>query len=215
MIRRTRSSTLIVNGIEYNEYPSPGQLVKLMERKWANELLNSGSVRLRKLEYYRRWENDLLGDPNDGEGLYHRRGHPMEAGSINDVYGWCLSLPDIPSTRISLLAHHGGYDCMVRIHAPEEFFRRAQDWLSAHLNGFLLHCGRVNYNRGEEVDEQTLKSQKFHFNVFQKDPRFQDDMEYRMAVTNSTFTSLPGDHLDLALGDCTDIISIEDLPDSA
>jgi len=214
-LTRTQTGTVIVNGIEYSEYPPPQQLVKAMERKWAEQLVGDGLMRLRKLEYYRRWENELLGDPNDGEGLYHLHGHPIQTGSANDVYAWCLSLPIIEHSRLLLLAQNGGYDCMLVIHAPEKFFRKVVTFLSQHRKGFILHCGLVNYNRGEEVDKNTLNSQKFHFNVFQKAPRFKDDKEYRIAITNSTFNRLPNDHLDLLLGDCSDIMSIEALPNKS
>jgi hypothetical protein len=209
---RTQTGTLIVNGIEYNEYPPPRKLVKIMERKWAEEIVRTGSIRLRKIEYYRRWENELLGDPNEGEGLYHLHGHPMQIGSTNDVYVWCLSLPVIEPNRVLLLAKHGGYDCMLVIHSPEKLFREVASFLSQQRNGYILHCGLVNYNRGEEVDKRTLNSQKFHYNIFQKSVRFKDDKEYRISVTNTTFNRLPEDHFDLLLGNCQNILSMEDLP---
>ena len=211
-LTRTQTGTVIVKGIEYNEYPPPQQLVKVMERKWAEQVVSAGSMRLRKLEYYRRWENKLLGDPNDGKGLYHLHGHPMQTGSVNDVYAWSLSLPIIEQSRLLLLAQHGDYDCMLMIHAPKKFFRKVANFLSQCRKGFILHCGLVNYNLGEEIDKKTLNSQKFHYNVFQKSTRFNDDKEFRIAITNSTFNRLPNDHLDLLLGDCSDIMSIEALP---
>ncbi len=212
---RTESGRYITDGIEYNEYPPPQKLVKAMKWERAQQLLNNGLARLHKLEYYRNWENELLGDRNDGEGLYHLDGHRMETGSINDVYALCFSLSVIEESRLLLLAQHGDYDCIVVIHSPEELFKRVQNWLSEHTKGFTLHCGLVNYNRGEEVDKKTLNSQKFHFNVFQKALRFKDDKEYRMAITNSTFSRLPKNYLDLLLGDCSDIISIEALPNKS
>jgi hypothetical protein len=215
MITGTQTGTVLVNGIEYNEYPPPEQLLKVMKRQWAECLLGTGLVRLHKLEYYRRLENELLGDPNDGEGLYHLGGHPIQTGSVNEVYAWCLSLPVIEKGQLLLLAQHGGYDCTVVVRAPEEFFRRVKDWLCKYKKGFQLHCGLVNYNRGEEVDKETLNSQKFNFNVFQKAPRFGDDMEYRISITNWTFKSFQEDHLDLLIGDCSGIMSIERLPDNS
>jgi len=212
---KTQSGTVFVNRIEFNEYPLPQKLVKMMERKWAEAVLKNGLVRLRKLEYYRKWENKLLGDPNDGEGLYHSAGHPIRTGSHNDVYAWCLSLPIIEQSQVLLLAQCGGYDCMVVLHEPEEFFKRVQNYLSKYRKNFTLHCGLVNYNRGVEVDKKTLNSQKFHFNVFQKEARFKNDMEYRMSITNSTFSRLTEVYLDLSLGDCGDIMSIEILPNNS
>jgi len=215
MTTETQADTVLVNGIEYNEYPPPEQLVKVMKREFAEQLISNGLVRLRKLEYYRRWEKGQLGDPNDGKGLYHLDGHPMQTGSVNDVYAWCLALPAIKRDRLLFLAVDGSYDCMIVLRAPEEFLRRVNDWLSEYRKGFWLHCGLVTYNRGEEVDKKALNSQKFHFNVFQKAPRFKNDMEYRMSIINATFQHLQEDYLDLLIGDCSDIMSIEALPDKS
>ncbi len=214
-LTRIQDGSIVANGIRYNEYPPPQLLVKAMERRWAEELVRAGLMRLRKLEYYRSWENGLLGDPNDGEGLYHVHGYPMQTGSSNDVYAWCLSLPTIEPSRRLLLAQHGGYDCLLVIPAPERFFKKVAGFLSQNRKGFGLHCGLANYNRGEEIAKRTLNSQKFHHNVFQKSPRFEDDKEYRMAITNSTFNRLHDDHLDLLLGDCRDIMSIDGLPNKS
>ena len=63
---RTQTGTFLVNGIEYNERPPPERLVRVMKRKWAEELASKGSLRLHTLEYFRKWENKVLGDPNDG-----------------------------------------------------------------------------------------------------------------------------------------------------
>jgi len=208
----TQTGTLIVTGIEYNEYPPPQELVKVMERKWAEAMVSDGLIRLRKIEYYRQWENELLGDPNDGEGLYHLHRHPMQAGSTNDVYAWCLSLPVIQPNRLLLLAQHGGYDCMLVIHSPEKLFSKMASFLPRQKKGYALHCGLVNYNRGEEVDKKTLTSLEFHHNIFQKSARFKADREYRVSLTNITFARLPEDYFDLLLGNCRDILSIEDLP---
>jgi hypothetical protein len=113
------------------------------------------------------------------------------------------------------IAKHGEYDCVLRIHSPEELFKRMLKFLQEHKKGFWPHCGHVHYNRGAEIDKQTLGSQKFHFNVFQKEQRLQDDKEYRVSITNSTFTRHKENFLDLLLGDCSDILSIEPLPNSS
>ena len=204
--------TIIVNGIEYNEYPPPSRLVKAMEREWGGDLVGKGAIRFRRLEYYQRWENAVLGDPNEGNGLFHLDGQPMEVNSSNEVYAWCASLPALSLERLALMAREGKYNCIIKLFDPEEFFQRVKDKLSTQRKGLWLHCGHVNYNRGAQIDRNKLNSQNFHFNVFQKDPKFKEDMEYRMSVVNCTFHRLPEDHLDLVLGDCSDIISIEELP---
>jgi hypothetical protein len=215
MITETQTGTSLVNEIEYNEYPPPQQLRKAMERQWADELVQNGLIRLRKLEYYRELENDLLGDPNEGQGLYHLERHPMQTDSVNDVYAWCLFLPDIGSERLLALAEEGEYDCTVVIHAVENLLARMQKYLRQHYGGLWLHCGYVQYDRGAEVNKEILRSQKFHFNVFQKAPRFRDEREYRVSITNCTFERRVENYLDLHLGDCRDIISIQPLLDNS
>lgn len=215
-ITRTNSGTLVTGGaetIEYNEYPPPPLLVKAMQRRWAEPLVRDGSMRLGSLGSYQRWENQELGDPNDGEGLLRMDGHPYPTGSGNPVFAWCMAYPQISGERLCVLAKAGGYDCVVRISSPEELFRRVRRSLRKAGANLWLHCGAVTYNREQEVDKATLNSQPFRFNVFQKDARFQEDREYRLSVTDCGFAFREKDSLDLTLGDCRDIMELEELPD--
>lgn len=70
------------------------------------------------LAYYRKWENAVLGDPNDGEGMFMMNGHRYEVGSINPVYAWCASLPTVTSERINKWVEPEGYDRLVRVCRP-------------------------------------------------------------------------------------------------
>ncbi len=190
-------------------------MVKAMKHQWANQLVIAGSMRFRSLEYYRKWENAVLGDPNDGEGLFHMNAHPFAVGSSNPVYAWCASLPEITVERLLDLAKHGKYDCIVRIREPEVLLQRVRLALRQKADELLLHCGEVFYDRGNEVDKETLNSQKFHFNVFQKSPRFMQDREYRMSLTDVSVRPNPREYVDLLVGDCSDIMDIEELPTRA
>ena len=211
---RTEMGTVLVNGIEYNECPLPGQLVKLMKRKWADQLLKKGAVRFHDLEYYRQWENKYLGDPNDGIAVLNVNNLSLETRSGNDVYAWCLSLPEIKHERMLLLAQHGGYDCKVVISNPKEFITRVNNWLSEHKKGSQLHCGLVTYNRCVNVTKATANAQKFNFNVFQKSAKFQDDQEYRLAITEAPVSESHGEYLDLEIENCDDIVSLHTFPNS-
>jgi hypothetical protein len=212
MITETLTGTLLVNDIEYNKYPPPEQLCKAMNRQWANELIQRGLIRVHKLEYYRKWENDVLGDPKDGQGLYQIDGHPMQMDSASDIYAWCLSLSDISSGRLLGMAAQEKYDCTVVIHDMEKLLLRIRLYLQKKYRGMWLHCGCVHYDRGTEVSKEILDTQMFHFNVFQKESRFQDDKEYRISITNCTTKRYEKDYLDLLIGECKDIISIQPLP---
>ena len=107
-IMKTQSGTEIEDGIEYSTYPPPDCLVKVMKQCWAERLLFEGAIRFASLAYYRKLENSVLGDPNDGEGMLRMNGHPYEVGSINSVYAWCSSLTTITPERIIVLAKCGG-----------------------------------------------------------------------------------------------------------
>jgi len=211
-LNRTQSGTIIVDGVEYNTYPPPEKLVKVMARRWAEVLLSNGAMRFGSLEYYRKWENDALGDPNDGEGMLRMKEHQYNVGSSNPVYAWCTSIPTITPERIRILANHGHYDCLVQIHHPMTLIQRVRRTLSSKGRGLYLHCAEVSYNRGIEVDKATLNSQKFHFNVFQKDSRFAEDIEYRLALTDVGLKYEVRDHVDIQVGKCSDITDIRDLP---
>ncbi len=206
---------MIVDGVEYNSYPPPVALVKAMERRWAESLLKQGTMRFRSLDTYRLWENAVLGDPNDGEGMFRMDRHPYEIGSTNSIYAWCTSMPTIKADRTLLIAKHGRYDCVVRVHEPLHLIQRVRVALVRKNKTLLLHCAEVSCNRKAEVDKQTLNSQKFHFNVFQKDQRFGPDMEYRFSLTDASLQSKPEPFIEVLVGECADIMSIEELPNSA
>lgn len=205
---------MIVDGVEHSTYPPPVALVKAMERHWAETLLKQGAMRFGSLATYRQWENAVLGDPNDGEGMFRKDRHPYETGSTNPVYAWCASMPTITVDRTLLIAKHGRYDCVVRVHEPLLLIQRVHAALVRTNKTLLLHCAEVSYNRGAEVDKQTLNSQKFHFNVFQKDPAFGPDMEYRLSLTDASLRSEPKPFVKVVVGECSDIMSIEELPNN-
>jgi len=214
-ISTTKSGTMLVDGVEYNTYPPPATLVKAMERPWAEALIACGLMRFGSLAFYREWENSVMGDLNDGKGMFRINGSPYSTGSVNPVYAWCASMPTITVERTLLLAKHGGYGCVVRVHKPLLLIQRVCSTLIRTNKTLHLHCAQVFYNRGAEVDMWTLNSQKFHFNVFQKDSVFAPDMEYRLSLTDVCLRPELETHMDITIGECSDILSIEELPDKA
>ena len=76
-ISKTQTGTYYLKegGVEYNEYLPPAKWVKVMKKRWAEELRLKGTIRFGNLEEYRNWENPILGDKNDGQGMlcYERR----------------------------------------------------------------------------------------------------------------------------------------------
>ena len=196
--------------------PPPDELLKAMERKWAECLVNSGAMRFGCVQYYRTWEDTVLGDLNDGESMFMVNGRPHTIDSVNPIYVWCTSRPSISAKRLRLLAKHGHYDCVVRIHSPITLFRRVHLALQgrADVGALIPHFGHVTYNRGANADQKTLNSQEFSFHVFQKAPSFSEDREYRLSLRDAGLRSRRRRFLKLQVGPCHDIMAITGLPDS-
>lgn len=215
----TMSGTIMQNGVEYNAYPPPPSLIKIMKRCWAEKFIKCGCMRFGSLEGYRKWENNILGDRRDGIGMFKMHGHPYTTGSANPVYAWCASKNDTPIYRIRELARAGQYNCLVRIHSPETLIQRVRYQLDQKLGQKLwLHCGDMSYDKESEVSKQTLCSQQFHSNVFQKDMHFSADCEYRLSISDvghGSIGSQPEPGIVLNIGGCFDIANIENLPSCA
>lgn len=202
--------TQIVENIEYNAHPPPIEVVKLTKRVWAEQMAGSGALRFGSLNFYRAWENKVLGDPREGEGVLCMNGHPFTTGSSNPVFAWCASLPSISPERTRLLAQHGEYDCCVHVRDFPELIRRVK--LALVAKGLWLHCGEVAYTKDDEVRLDVLRSQPFHFNVFQKDRAFIDDREYRLALTDLNMSRADAEYVTLEIGACLDILEVAALP---
>ena len=193
-----------------------------MKRVYAEKLAHEGKLRMGNLTYYRQLEDEHLGDENEGLGLYYVDDRPMQTESINKTYVWCSSLPSVSRERMQEFALSSGYDCRLVINNPLEFIRRVNKVIPAH---FYLHIGCVRYDRGNAISKELLNRQKFDFQLFQKDAAFSDQDEYRIAAIDNPYSSLSDadeqEHiaraqgeccrlpLDLSLGNCDDIMSIE------
>lgn len=206
-IQTTQSGTVVVDGIEYNQFPPPPSLIKATKMERAISLRDEGCIRLSSVEYYQDIENPEIGDINEGNGMLMLNGHPMATGSANDVFIWCSAEPDTSPEVLRNL--NPSYDAIIRILNPEEFVKRIIS--TAKLAGYRLtpHIGKVNYNRGEEVSRDVLNNQQWHYNVFQKSNDYVHQREYRMSFSNFTFQKIETKHLKLRLGNCCDIIVIE------
>lgn len=205
----------MMDGYEFNEYPPPESLVKAMKRVFAIQFRDFGTFRMHNLSYYRKWENEALGDAHDGKGLFHVNGHPYSQGTANPMFASCFSLPMIAPARLVYLATLGEYDCVVHINNTSEFLKRIRQWKAAQHPQWWLHCGLVKYNRGSEVSIDTVNDQKFNHNIFQKAPSFADDMEYRISLMNTDMRPNEHDYVEASIGNCADIVSIHDLPNQA
>ena len=109
-----------------------------------------------------------------------------------------------------MLAKEGEYDCLVYIRQPLVLIQRVRRILADRPLHF--HCSHVVYNKGFEVDQATLNSQDYQSHVFQKDPCRAEDKEYRLSLTDVSPYGEDKDAITLEIGDCSDIMDIQDLP---
>jgi hypothetical protein len=203
----TQSGTKFVDGIEYNQYPPPVTLIKAMESKWAAKLFNEGAIRLYSVDYYQTLESPELGDVHEGRGMLRLNGHPMQMGSINEVFIWCGALPNISAATLKGLS--SSYNTIIRITNVVEFTKRIVCALNDFGCKWHTHLGQVTYNRGDEVSKETLKNQKWHYNIFQKSAEYEHQREYRLAFTNISFQQINKKWIELSIESSKDIMKME------
>jgi hypothetical protein len=160
-----------------------------MEKQYALEVVQKGKIKLRKFNYYKRWKSKILGDREDGTGLLNLDGQVTRIDSWNDVFVWCTCLPSINPQRLALIAREGQYDCVIRVHDCMTFVTRVY----------------------------SANSQKWGYGMFQKGDESKDDQEYRITATRvfifpHNFQNGPEEELVVELGDCSDLITIENVP---
>ncbi len=209
---RTKTGTMIVNGIEYKHYPPPRVLVKIMKRKYANLLLSEGILRLSHAEVYQTMENSQLGDPFDTNGMFTMANHQYHTGTVNPVFVFFMSRDTISSKRVLEIAASAGYDCVLKIQNPQAFFEKVRRSLLRRGRQYWVHCGTVKYNRGAQVSKKALNSQQFNHNVFQKSSSFRRDSEYRLSVSDLSLHPRRAKYINLVLGRCAGIVKIQKLP---
>lgn len=216
-IQKTQNGTVLLDGIEFNQFPAPFTLIKAMERKWALRLRDKGCIRLRSVQYYQKLESSELGDRNEGQGMFKLHGDPIEMDSLNKVFIWCSSYSDTDPDVLKNL--DPSYDTIIHMQNVKGFVDRIVS--TARSKGYTLqpHIGAISYNRGDEVSKVVLDNQKWHYNIFQKDKSYAHQKEYRLSFTNCPRLSstkvafdkndICCDYLDLELGDCRNIIDVE------
>lgn len=202
----TNFGTKVIDGIEYNEHPPQSSVIKATESKWAYKLRDNGEIRLNSIKFYHALENADLGDQNEGNGMLRVNGHPMESGSINEVFIWCSALDSTP--HATLKCFNTNYDTIIQLTDPVEFAKRIRKAALDKGYDLMPHLGHIQYNRGDEVTKKELNEQKWYANVFQKGSSYSHQQEYRFAFSNFTFNEIGLDHLDLVIGACNDIIKI-------
>ncbi|MGD0274826.1 MAG: hypothetical protein ABSB79_02045 [Syntrophales bacterium] len=203
----TKNGTKFIDGIKYDKYPPPVTLIKATEFKWAEKLLNEGSIRLNSIEYYETIENPELGDVNEGKGMLRLNGHLMQTGSVNEVFIWCSALP---GTSASILKEiDPSYDTMICITDVVEFTKRIFSALKDYGYRWLPWRGQVTYNRDIEVSKKTLNNQDWQFNIFQKSAKHKHQREYRMSFTNVSVQRKKEKWIDISMGYSGDIMTIE------
>ncbi len=206
-IIQTKTGTFITDEVEFNQHPPPSTLLKAMESRWAFELINNGSLRLNSIFFYHNLESKDLGDMNEGRGMLRMNGHEMDIGTINDVYIWCSALPN--TSKETLLSLDKNYDCIITINDTLQFVKRIS--LALEKRDLIMHphIGSVIYNRGDEVSKESLSSQQFNYNIFQKVDDYSHQKEFRVSFINVTTNKLGVEPIDIEIGNCKELVTIE------
>ena len=210
---RTLTGTRIVKRIEYNSYPAPTFLLKAMELKWAKELLSNGSLRLSPLSYYQALESAELGDKLEGLGEFSNNNGTYSASTINEVFVWCGAMPS--SKASDLLKLDDNYNVIIKINNVSQFVGRIALALEEQNFNFAIpHIGEVYYNRSSEVPIEMIRNQMIHWNSFQKEESYSHQKEYRLVLSDLSFSLEKNEEgtsvlpIDLSIGNCADIIQI-------
>jgi hypothetical protein len=206
-VKRTVSDTVIVNGIEYNQFPSLSSVIKAMEQHWACKLRDEGVIRLNSINYYHDLESPELGDSNEGKGQWYLDGEQMDRGSSNEVFIWCAACPD--TSHETLKGLEKNYDSIVTINNIEEFVHRISSSLRSRELKLHPHIGTITYDRGTSVTKEELNSKKWHCNVFQKNPLYAHQNELRLVYTNVSMERINQEYIDISIGECSDIVHVQ------
>lgn len=206
-LEKTLSGTYIYKRMECNSLPLPSYLLKAMASEWAEKLVIDGNIRLGSLSFYQQLDNDDLGDPLEGQGEFVVNGHVYNTGSINKHYVWCAALPKTQHAILTDLAEE--YDVIVKINDVPALVERIVNAL--HNKGFsiaLPHLGRINYNRSCETTLESMNSELWLWNCFQKRKKYEHQNEYRIVITDCSFEIENDEPLDLNIGSCVDIMEV-------
>lgn len=182
-VQKTERGTEIVSGVERSSPPPPFAL-KAMERRWAEELVRYGRLRLSSFQYYMSLEDNELGDRAEGDGRYVVGDGFAHMGCAFPVYLFCTSLPEVDLT--TLLALQDGYDAVVRVNEIEEFARIVRN-AAQEQHGLVLlpYVGPVIYDRDQASTFGRINAMPWAWNAFQKDARYAHQREYRFAFQHN------------------------------
>lgn len=195
-----------LEGVEFNELP-PTSLKRALNKKYAESLINEGSIKLNRLKLLQEIEAMPRGDNNEGIGSYSIEGKAELCEQIHDAFIYCTAIGSIENEK--LLEIFNDCDTVVEITNPLEFSRRIR--CLSIFDVYNVHCGTVKYDRGTGLPAQTPMDLNWNFNMFQKDERYSEQQEYRFAVIKELLfgpTAADSDNIVINIGYCGDIASI-------
>lgn len=149
-----------------------------MEWEWAEKLVQGGKLRLGSLAFYRGLEHNELGDKWEGIGRRDLNGMVVEVTDASEVFVFCAALPVVGEGLLNL---DKKYDAIVRVDDPVGFARAvAEAGREAGIDLFA-QIGACRYNRGAGVEVPGKTVWGSSWNVFEKEPKFAHQCEYRFA----------------------------------
>lgn len=132
-----------IEGIEFNESP-PTSLKRALTKKYAELLINEGSIKLNSLKLLQEIETMPRGDNNEGIGSYSVEGKDEVCDQVHDAFIYCTAMGTIENEDLLKTFHD--CDTVVEITDPLEFCRRIR--ALSIFDHYNVHCGTVKYDRG-------------------------------------------------------------------
>lgn len=194
------TKALIVNGIDFLEYPPPDSIYRATQYQFAQDLIKNGNFKFTNLEHYKTIENEDYRDTSEGHGVIFRQGIRCNVGFVNSIYIFCASTNSNPKELLNCFAE---CDTVVQIHDVTTFTERILSYCrNQGFDGHGFVAGLVCYDK----DNGGTRSHWGQEGIFQKHKKYNDEDEYRIALyRKNNDDSL---YYNIELGNCSDIISI-------
>ena len=192
---------IIVNGVEYVEYPPPEKVWRATQYDYATSLIEHGILCLTNAEVYRNDPDPERGDETETDGVFIRQGVRCTTGHTNPIFLWSTTLEANPQV---LLDTWRDCDIVVCINNPKVLAEKIlKTAISQNVRGVSFYAGEPLYDKGQGG----IGAYRWAESIFQKPEKQAAQQEYRFALVGD-YSMIDVKRIKLTLGPCSDLISI-------
>lgn len=199
--RKAKMTPILVNGVEYEEIPTPTELWRATKSNYANELIRNGQLYLTNVQVYREDPDSKRGDSTETDGNFFRQSIHCFTGHTNPIFLLCTTLESDPN-KVFNIWHD--YDTIIHIYDVQAFAERIlKTAITSGIKGVSFHAGTVTYDK----DHGGIRPYHWSESIFQKSERYAEQKEYRIALVGD-YTMMGVENVKLSLGPCNDLLTI-------